>query len=270
MDALLQTILGVPLTTSFFVLTMGASRAMGALFGLWGLYFVLGPAAMLRTIIALVVSAPVILAQANGFVELATETQRFALLLIPLREFVLGFAIGMLVSLPFFSVMGAAMLIDQYRGDFSPGIQSPEGNSIASYASLNVVMVLFVFVEAGGFLLLITVLYQSFQAIPPALPGLSVSPEFGGILGAILQNIMVGLIIFALPVIIILMLLDFAISILARLSEQIKTPSIDFLAKNLALTLIMPILVLGLLRLMQKMFADAPDPMLILMRFRGS
>jgi len=152
MDEIARSVFSLSPTAAFFILLMGTARALGALFGLWGMYFVLGPAAMLRIVLAMIISAPMIVAQADGFILLIETTPRYGVMLIPLREFVIGFGLGLLTSLPFFSVLGAAMLIDQYRGDFSPGIQGPEGLQIGSYASLNVVMILFIFVEAGGFL----------------------------------------------------------------------------------------------------------------------
>jgi len=177
MDEIARSVFSLSPTAAFFILLMGTARALGALFGLWGMYFVLGPAAMLRIVLAMIISAPMIVAQADGFILLIETTPRYGVMLIPLREFVIGFGLGLLTSLPFFSVLGAAMLIDQYRGDFSPGIQGPEGLQIGSYASLNVVMILFIFVEAGGFFVLISVLYSSFGALPPALPGLTLAPD---------------------------------------------------------------------------------------------
>lgn len=266
MEAAGETLLSIPVTTGFFVLIAAAARALGALFGLWGLYFVMGPAAILRFTLALVISAPLIVGQGDDFVALVGDANRFALFVVPVREFVIGFALGLLMSIPFFAVLAAAMLVDQYSGDFAPGLQAPESQTVGAYSALNVVMILFLFVEAGGFLMLVKVLYDSFAILPPAVPGLAVAPDFAAGLGDILQSVMVALIVFALPVILILLLLEFAINMMARLTEQIKLPSIDFLAKNIALTLLMPLLVLGLIRLMQKALDDAPDPLVTLMR----
>lgn len=265
MEVFFQELAALPLPATFFVLTAGLLRALGALFGLWGLYFILGPAAILRSVIALVISAPVIVGQADGYVALVNETQRFALLMVPLREFAIGIALGLLMSIPFFSVLGAAMLVDQYRGDFSPGIQAPEGLTVGSYGALNMVMVLFVFVEVGGFMMLVGVLYESYQILPPSVPGLSVSTSFPDALGRIIANIMAALMLFAMPVILILILLDIGINLIHRLSEQIKVPSIDFLMKNLALVLLMPVLVIGLFRMMEEAITRAPAPIQLLL-----
>lgn len=269
MEDLVAPFLTVPLTTTFFVVAMGSARALGALFGLWGLYFVLGPAALLRSTLALIISAPVIMVQIDSFVALTTDTQSFALMLIPLREFGIGFALGLLMSLPFFSILGAAMLIDQYLGNFSPGIQAPEGQTVGPYANLNVIIALFLFVEAGGFLVMVSVLYESFGVFAPAVPGLSLVPGFGDAMGDILQNIMLALVVFALPVILILMLLEFGINIISRMSEQIKMPSIDFLAKNLILVLMLPLLTIGLFRMIGAAIDGSPAPLQLAMRLMG-
>lgn len=261
MDEVVAAFLSVPLPTSFFLLIAGSARALGALFGLWGMYFILGPATLQRMSIAVVISAPIIVAQVDNYVELATETQRFALTLIPLREFVIGFSLGLLMSLPFISILGAAMLIDQYSGNFSPGAQAPENQTVGPYAQLNVVIALFLFVEAGGFFLLVQVLYDSYDLFEPAVPGLEIAPGFADALGDIMQSVMVGLVVFALPVILILMLLEFGINIVNRLSEQIKLPSIDFLVKNIALVCALPFLVIGLFRMIGAAIDDNSAPL---------
>lgn len=269
MEAFANMLLEVPLPASFFVIVMGSTRALGALFGLWGLYFVLGPAAMLRMVLAFVFAGPILIGNLEGFLDIAQNSERFIVLTVPLREFVIGFALGMLMSLPFISVLGAAMLIDQYRGDFSPGIQGPEGLTIGSYANLNVVMILFIFVEAGGFLVLISVLYQSYGVFPPAVPGLALAPGFGVALGEILQSVMAALVVFALPVIMILMLLEFGVSIIARLNEKLQMPAIDFLVKNLALVLLLPLISYGLIRMISGAIDGAPAPLDLALRVFG-
>lgn len=160
----------LPLPTMFFVLVAGIGRALGALFGLWGLYFVLGPAALLRTGLAVILSLPALALNATTFPDLIDNTSRLLLMTIPLREFLIGFGLGLLASLPFFAIMGAGILIDQYRGDFNPANPAPESSQVGSFANLKVVMALFFFVEAGGFLIVVQALYQSFALFPPPRP----------------------------------------------------------------------------------------------------
>ncbi|MEM6478016.1 MAG: flagellar biosynthetic protein FliR [Pseudomonadota bacterium] len=269
MDQFIATLLELPIAASFFLLLAGVSRALGAIFGLWGLYFILGPAVIVRTVLALILSAPMIFAQIDSYVALSEETQRFALLTIPLREFIIGFAIGLLMSLPFFAIMGAALVIEQYRGDFSPGIEAPENAQVGSYGALNMIMVLFIFVELGGFMILVATLYDSYALIEPGVPGLSFPAGFSAALAGILQNVFVTLIAFALPVLLLLMLLEFAINMASRLADQIQLPSIDFLAKNLALLFAMPVLVLALSRAMQATFDNAPPVLPLLAEIIG-
>lgn len=269
MEELRAAFLTIPLTSTFFIVAVGSARALGAMFGLWGMYFVLGPAALLRTTMALIISAPIIVGQIDSFVGLTTDAPGYSLMLIPVREFAIGFGLGMLMSLPFFSIMAAAMLIDQYLGNFSPGLQAPEGQTVGPYAHLNVVIALFLFVEAGGFLVLVSVLYESFGVFAPAVPGLSLAEGFGDALGDILQSIMLALVVFALPVILILILLEFGINVISRMSEKIKMPSIDFLLKNLALVLLLPLLVIGLFRMIGAAIENSPAPLQLAMRLLG-
>lgn len=150
----------LPLPMIIFVLVAGSARALGALFGLWGLYFILGPAALIRTVLAVIISLPVMAGSSIGLADLFGEGARMAVIALPVREFVLGFAIGLLASLPFFAVLGAGILIDQYRGDFSPGLPAPESQQVGSFANLKVVMALFLFVEADGLAILIRTIFK--------------------------------------------------------------------------------------------------------------
>jgi len=84
------------------------------------------------------------------------------------------------------------------------------------------------------------------------------------------QAVMIGLIIMALPVMIILFLLEFAINMVARMNEKVKMPTIDFLAKSLSITLLMPLLMFGLIRLMQAQLDGAPPPLALLLKLLGT
>ena len=268
-DALADRFLGVPPTVMFLVLGLGSARALGALFGLWGLYYVIGAAPVIRAVLAVILSGPMILGRTDELVALVRDTPRTAIVLVPLREAGLGFGLGLLASLPFFAVLAAALVIDQYRGDAAPGLPAPEAQTVGSYAALNVVMALFVFVEIGGFMMVVSVLYDSYAAVPPALGGLGLAADFGSRVGDILQTVMAGVVLFALPVIVLLMLAEFGAAFLFRLVGKINLPSADFLLKNLLFVLAMPVMVYGLARAMEAGFDRAPDPLSLLLDLIG-
>ena len=167
----------------------------------------------------------------------------------------------MMASIPFFAIMGAGILIDQYRGDFSPGLQAPEFQQVGSFANLKVVMALFLFVEMGGLMILITSLYQSYAVFPPGVVTLGVPQQFAQLLAELLQNVFILLIIVALPIMIILFLIEFGVNMVFRLAGQIKMPSVEFLIKTLVFVLAMPVLVLGLARAIEAAFSSVPPPL---------
>ena len=268
MDPALAALTALPLPASGFVILTGSGRTLGALFGLWGLYFILGPAALIRMVLAFILAGPAIAGQMDTLVALATQ-DRLAALAVPVREFALGLGLGLLASLPFFAVMGAAMMIDQYRGDFSPGNPGPEGEQIGSFATLKVVMALFLFVELGGFLLLVSMLYQSYQVLPLGPGSLGLAPDFGAQIGDILMRVFVTLLLVALPVIAILLLIEFGLQLTLRLSKSIELPSADFLVKNLVFTLALPGLVFALVRVIQMAFDRHPDALQLLLELLG-
>jgi type III secretion protein T len=262
-----QKLTELPLPTAFFILIAAHTRALGVLFSLWGLYFILGPATLMRTVLAIILSMPSLIAAVDIYPALIGENERLMVLTIPLREFLLGSAIGLFCSLPFFAIMGAGIVIDQYRGDSSPVIQAPEDSQVGSFANLKVVMALFLFVEAGGLILVIDTLYDSFRLFPPDIPKLRVNPNTIGMLSEILHNVFWLLLIIAMPIMVILLLIDFGLSMVVRLSKQIEIPQLDFLLKSLVFVLAMPILVVGVARMINSSFENAPEPMIILQEF---
>lgn len=269
MEAIVETLVSQPPSTGFFVLVTGASRAMGVLFGLWGLTFLLGPAVLLRTVLAVILTAPVLVIQGPELVQLAAEAPRYGLLLVPVREFVLGFGIGMMISIPFFAVLAAAMLIDQYRGDFSPGNEAPEETTVGAFGSLSVILVMFLFIDAGGLMLTVRTLYESFESFPPGIPSLTVSPGFASGLGAILQDVMAALVLLALPIVLMMVLIEVGLSLIFRFAGKISFPAVDFLTKNLIFVLIMPVFFYSWSRAIEAHFARAPLPLGTLERLLG-
>lgn len=264
-----EALLSLPLPTLIFVAMAATGRAMGALFGLWGIYYVVGPATILRMGVAIAISLPLLGTGAADFAAMSTDLGRLEVMIVPVREFIIGVAIGFLSSIPFFAILGAAIVIDQYRGDFSPAAPGPEGEQIGSYATMNVVMALFLFAEAGGFIILVGTIYESYGVLNPGVGGLSLSPEAGTRIGVILQNVFVSLVIIALPLIMLLLLAEFGLNMAFRLAGQIKMPAVDFLLKNMIFVAVMPILIFGLARSMEAAFDRAPQPLRVLEELVG-
>ncbi len=262
-----QKLTELPLPMTFFILAAASMRALGVLFSLWGLYFILGPATLMRTVLAVILSMPTLVPAVDIYPALIGESARLMVLTIPLREFLLGSVIGLLSSLPFFAIMGAGVVIDQYRGDSSPVIQAPEDSQVGSFANLKVVMALFLFVEMGGLILVVDTLYESFRLFPPDIPKLQLNPNISAMLGQIIHNVFWLLLIIAMPIMVILLLIDFGLSMVVRLSKQIEVPQLDFLLKSLVFILAMPILVIGVARVITLSFDNAPEPMILLKEF---
>ncbi|MEM8978522.1 MAG: flagellar biosynthetic protein FliR [Pseudomonadota bacterium] len=264
MEASARLILDLPLPTMFFILFASSARALGVLFGLWGLYFVIGPAPMLRIGLAVILSLPFMAVGAEQFSLLIEETPRVYLLTVPLREVFLGLALGLIASMPFIAILGAGIVIDQYRGDFSPGLQAPENQQVGSFANLKVVMALYLFVEIGGFLIVLNALYTSFGVFAPGVPTLSLGGEFGSFLGEMIQQVFWLLIVVAMPIMVILILIDFGVNMVLRMSNPIKVTSMDFLLKSLVFVMAMPVLVYGVARAIESAVLGAGDPLLFL------
>ena len=248
MNELSRQVMDLSPTSLVFVLMTLASRPLGAFFGLWGLYFVLGPATALRIAVATIISLPFMVPHVEIVINIIDSQTRYMLFLFPVREFVLGFSLGLLFSLPFFSILGAAILVDQYLGDFAPGLQAPEELTVGAYANMCVVISLFLFAEMGGFFELISSIAMTYSSIPINAPLGDLPDAFGVVLGSILQSVMYMLLILAAPIIIVLLFIEFSLSLAFRVAGQIRFPQVDFLLKNLIFVVLLPPLSIVLVR----------------------
>lgn len=269
MDPVTETLLSLPLPSAFYVLFAASARALGLLTGLWGLYFVLGPAMILRMGLAVTLSLPLIVAAAADLSPILLESGPVRAAILPIREFALGFVLGLMASLPFITIMGAGVVVDQYRGDFNPVLDAPESAQVGSYAKLKVVIALFVFVEIGGFLTVLAALYQSYAMIPPGPFGTFDGLASARFLGKTLQDLVWVMVLLALPALILLFLIDAAVALAARLSSKIKLDSMDFLLKSLAFLVVMPVFVVALVRVIETTLLEADLPLTLLLRAIG-
>lgn len=91
----------------------------------------------------------------------------------------------------------------------------------------------------------------------------------GDLIATIVQEVFWLLLIIAMPIMLILVLIEFGVNIIFRLAGQIKMPSVEFLMKTLVFVLAMPLLVYGLARTINGAFDSAPPPLTLLEQFSG-
>ena len=90
----------------------------------------------------------------------------------------------------------------------------------------------------------------------------------GDLIATIVQEVFWLLLIIAMPIMLILVLIEFGVNIIC-LAGQIKMPSVEFLMKTLVFVLAMPLLVYGFARTINGAFDSAPPPLTLLEQFSG-
>lgn len=158
------------------------------------------------------------------------------------KEIALGFIMGFCITWLFWSVQAAGAFIDNQRGAaIASSIDPLQGHETSPLGMLFSQAFITYFFALGGFLLLIDLLYASFQTWPvyELLPVFS--QQFPVLMLQILDRGMRLAVLFAAPVIAIMFLAEMALAMVSRFAPQIQ---VFILAMPIKSALAMMILVI--------------------------
>ncbi|XQU71447.1 type III secretion system export apparatus subunit SctT [Cupriavidus sp. H18C1] len=176
---------------------------------------------LIRNALVLVMALPALpmqLAQAAQFAELSVP----ALALLVMQEFVIGLAMGFCATIPFWAIDMASTVIDTVRGTSMASVLNPmleEQSSVFGVLFTQVLAVLFL--VGGGFNAMLTALYASYQSMP-LLGGWHLSASFPGFIAHQWQLMMELCIGFALPALVVMVLIDAALGLVNRSAQQLN------------------------------------------------
>ncbi|WP_296428251.1 flagellar biosynthetic protein FliR [Yoonia sp.] len=220
-----------------FVVTL---RPLGLLFGFGLFSWAFRGARTVRISIAIALGLPT-LALTIPDIELLIAQATFGRIawLAP-KEIMLGMAMGFLATLPFWALRYAGSIVAVYKGESDGGFQDPEGGTFESTALLFQLIGMAAFVNADGLWLTVANLYKSYQIWPLNSPFPLVAFETSTLLFGILTTTLVTAIRTALPLLAILIFIDFTLAVATRIGRQIKLYDHAFAVKNLAALSLMP------------------------------
>ncbi len=223
------------------ILIIVVLRPFGMLFSFLAFTWAFRTAVMARMSIALAFALPTLVAQTGQFerlMEFQTVTQ---FLPLTLKEFAIGYALGFLASVPFFALQYAGAITDTFRGENDTGIQDPTGGSLHTFSSAYLVIGFFAFFSLGGFEKLIQNLYATYGIWPitAATPTLDASAAMQAV--DIFTRTIFMAIQIALPLLAMLVVIEFSVSIAARLGRRFNFYDLAFPLKNLATVLTLPL-----------------------------
>ncbi|MBO4123465.1 type III secretion system export apparatus subunit SctT [Cupriavidus gilardii] len=197
---------------------------------------------LIRNALVLVMALPALpmqLAHAAQFAELSLP----ALSLLVMQEFVIGLVMGFCATIPFWAIDMASTVIDTVRGTSMASVLNPmleEQSSVFGVLFTQVLAVLFL--VAGGFNAMLTALYASYQSMP-LLGGWHLSASFPGFIAHQWQLMMELCIGFALPALVVMVLIDAALGLVNRSAQQLN---VFFVAMPIKSALALFVLAIGM------------------------
>jgi type III secretion protein SpaR/YscT/HrcT len=175
-----------------------------------------------------------------------TTPLRFNLLLVFLlfKELFIGFAIGLLISIPFMIVQNVGIIIDHQRGGASLMVNDPTiQNQSSPLGTLFNMMLIVAFYLIDGPFIFINAIMSSYDVIPPDR---FMSPEFFNkdtpfwdLQIKLLNKVMVISIQLAGPALIVILMTDFFLGIANRLAPQVQITFLGMPLKSLLALLIL-------------------------------
>lgn len=176
-----------------------------------------------------------------------TKTQLtfdFYLILILLKEILIGILIGFFINIPFAVVQNTGVLIDHQRGSSSLMTNDPvmQNQSSPLGTLFNYILIYFFFMIDGPFLVL-DIISQSYMIVPPDKmlnPTLLTSnSQFIQHIIKIVGNVMILSTQLAAPALIMILMTDFFLGIANRLAPQVQITFLGMPLKSLlALTIV--------------------------------
>ncbi|GGG84115.1 hypothetical protein GCM10011415_37720 [Salipiger pallidus] len=263
-DLAAERFLALPFESAFLFIALNMLRPMGLTFGFVAFSWGLGQSVTVRAGIALALALPLMILSAPGFADLRDGVQGAALPIMLVKEFALGYALGLLAGLPFLGLQFAGAVIDTYRGENAGGAPDPAGGQLPTFGLLFLIIGLFGFFASGGLWRLVGALYDSYDMWPAAQHLPRFAADTGTQLGAMVDGLLRDALVIAAPLMAILLAIDFALAVADRLSQRLRLTEHAFTSKNLAAMLSLPLMALYIERASAGQISDALDalPML--------
>lgn len=181
------------------------------------------------------------------------------LLLLSLKEAALGTILGLLLGAPFWALDVAGDVLDLQRGSNQGRIEDPSGgDDVSIMGTFLFVVGVVLFAVSGGLEVMASSLYRSWR-IWPVLSGVPVmnsgTPD---LLLGMLDELMRQALRLAVPVILAMLLADFALILVGRVAQGLRVDNQALAARNLAFFLFLPLYSAFMIFYMRQDFALMP------------
>lgn len=263
-DELILLVAELGIESIFPLLIVPLIRPLGLLFGFIGFVWAFQTRLLLRLSIAATLAIPVIFIDLDvlrGFVLRSDATE---LVPISVKEFGIGYGIGFLASTPFFALQYAGALTDTFRGENDTGLHDPTGGSLHTFSTIYLVVGFFTYFSIGGFEAMLDNFYVTYRIWPIG----SIFPTMDQMAAMKVMDILTQTLFdafrIALPLLSILILIEFSLAIAARMGRRFNMYDLAFPIKNLTTLLMMPLVIWIVWSLSEDRFAASASPLEIL------
>lgn len=193
---------------------------------------------LLRNGVAIALSIPVI-PMIAGTLDGMTATAPLMVVLM-LKEFVIGATLGFVLGIPFWAAEAAGDIVDLQRGSTMGALIDPmmthETSATGTFFAL-VMMVLFV--AAGGFGLMVSTVYDSYDLWPIDRLFPVFSPQAAEVFLMLLNRVLMMALVLVFPLVMGLLLSDVLLALLARASPHLNVFALSLVLKTLVFSLIL-------------------------------
>ncbi|TWB93020.1 type III secretion apparatus subunit RhcT [Bradyrhizobium macuxiense] len=220
--------------------SLGAARALGIMLVL-PVFTRPHISGLIRGSLSIAIALPCLVPIKDGLQALDPDTRLIRVTLLGLKEMFVGLLVGILLSIPLWSIQAVGDIIDTQRGISSQlGPDDPATRSQASGTGLFLaVTAVTMFVLSGGLQTMVRGLYGSYLIWPVyrLLPALTAQGALEFL--TLLDHIMHTTLLVSGPVLALLLLIDVSVMILGRFAPQIRLNDFSPTIKNVAFGVIM-------------------------------
>lgn len=231
----------LPLIEAGYAVLLATSVAMARGLGLMTIspiFVRLGIAGPIRSGVALAICLPVIPEVMRLLASRPPMTIPWMGAML-IKEFMIGFSIGFLFSVPFWAAEIAGDLIDLQRGSTSAQLVDPQSTTETSITGTFFALAIIVlFFTSGGFLVLLDSFYNSYRIWPvtdfaPVFSSATL-PLFIGAVNGMMQMALVQI----GPIVLALLIADLMMAFVSRMAPQLHVFDLSMAIKNLIFALL--------------------------------
>ena len=179
------------------------------------------------------------------------------LLLLTVKEALVGLILGTLFAVPFWAAEAAGELIDNQRGSRSATVPDPASEEESGLTATLLVMTLTtIFFLSGGMHWLIDVLASSYRFWPAGEAIPSLSPDAIMLPLQLLDRVLSAGLLLASPLLIVMLLSELALALVSRFAPQLNVFDLAMSMKGLIYVIGMPIYAVFLIGYVRADFSD--------------